>query len=223
VSHQTTNRSFDDLARALAEGSISRRRALKLFAGTAIASLIPSRALADDDDDECVRVCHVPKTATGACDLANARTICVSRRERRRHLNKHSCDTRGRCQTSNTTTTSSTTSTSTSTTSTSTTPMCQPIDGTCSANGQCCSGRCAGSTCAEPCTTDRTTLSNGTCAKPCTSDDDCGGFPCGCFNIVGDRHFCATSGGSGNFCDFDLPEFCVTGEICSVGLCFLAC
>jgi hypothetical protein len=89
--------SFDDLARAVAEGSLSRRGALKLFAGAAIAALIPSRALADDDD--CVRVCHVPRTSTGECDFANARTRCVSRRERRRHLNNHDCDTRGRCQT----------------------------------------------------------------------------------------------------------------------------
>ena len=51
MSQETTNRSFDDLARGLAEGSISRRRALKLFAGTAIAALIPSRALLADDDD----------------------------------------------------------------------------------------------------------------------------------------------------------------------------
>ena len=102
MSPEARERSFDELARGLAEGSISRRRALRLFAGTAIAALIPStRALADDDD--CVRICHVPKRATGACDYANARTLCVSRRERRRHLNRHPCDTRGRCQTSTTT------------------------------------------------------------------------------------------------------------------------
>ena len=56
MSKETTNRSFDDLARAMAEGSLSRRRALKLFAGTAIAALIPSRALADDDDDCVLRL-----------------------------------------------------------------------------------------------------------------------------------------------------------------------
>jgi hypothetical protein len=94
VSQQTTNRSFDDLARAMAEGSLSRRGVLKLFAGTAIAALIPSRALADD----CVRVCHVPfNRETRECDVANARTLCVSRRERRRHLDEHRCDCRGRC------------------------------------------------------------------------------------------------------------------------------
>jgi hypothetical protein len=48
VSQQTTNRSFDDLARAMAEGSLSRRGALKLFAGSAIAALIPSRALGQE-------------------------------------------------------------------------------------------------------------------------------------------------------------------------------
>ena len=47
--------SFDDLARALAEGSLSRRRALKLFAGGAIAALIPSRALAQQQK---VTICH---------------------------------------------------------------------------------------------------------------------------------------------------------------------
>jgi hypothetical protein len=142
---------FDELARAVADGSLSRRRALKLFAGTAIASLIPSRALADgrsrrrsnhddddddegrsrrrrnhddDDDDECfVPVCHVPfDRETGLCDSANARTLFVRRHARRRHLKNHPCDFRGRCPRS--TTSSSTTSSSTtssSTTSSSTT------------------------------------------------------------------------------------------------------
>ena len=41
MSEQTTNHSFDDLARAVAEGSLSRRGALKLIAGTALAALIP--------------------------------------------------------------------------------------------------------------------------------------------------------------------------------------
>jgi hypothetical protein len=96
VSQESTNHSFDDLARAVAEGSLSRRRALKLFAGSAIAALIPSRALADEDD--CVRICHVPFDPwTKECDFANAVTRCVSRSRRRRHLDKHPCDCRGRC------------------------------------------------------------------------------------------------------------------------------
>jgi hypothetical protein len=158
VSEQTTNRSFDDLARAMAEGSLSRRRALKLFAGTAIAALIPSRALADDD--ECVRVCHVPfDRETEECDFANAETRCVSRRERRRHLENHPCDCRGRCANC-------------------LTPACQPAGASCTAtNNQCCSGICEGGTCVcipvcEPCTVDAQCCSgicdeaSGTCADP---------------------------------------------------------
>ena len=50
---------FDELARGLAEGSINRRRALKLIAGTAIASVIPSRVLAQQQK---VTICHKPGT-----------------------------------------------------------------------------------------------------------------------------------------------------------------
>ena len=38
--------NFDELARGLASGSVSRGRALKLFAGAVVGALIPSRALA---------------------------------------------------------------------------------------------------------------------------------------------------------------------------------
>jgi hypothetical protein len=199
VSQESTNRSFDDLARALAEGSISRRRALKLFAGTAIAALIPSRALADDD--ECVRVCHVPfnRETEEECDFANAQTRCVSRRERRRHLENHPCDCRGRCANC-------------------LTPQCLPNGDTCMANDQCCSGICEGEICVcSPegsactggtqccsgncsngfcCPSGYVRLSNGTCAKPCTTDADCpppGEFVCLCVETTGSGSFCGTN------------------------------
>jgi hypothetical protein len=90
VSKETTNRSFDDLARSLAEGSISRRRALRLFAGTAIAALIPSRALAEDED--CVHICHVPfDRDTGRCFYGQRENRCVSRSRLDEHRN-HPCD-----------------------------------------------------------------------------------------------------------------------------------
>jgi hypothetical protein len=162
VSQQTTNRSFDELARAMAEGSLSRRGALKLFAGTALAALIPSRALADDDDDDCVRVCHVPfDRETEECDFAKAETRCVSRSRRRRHLKNHPCDCRGRCRNC-------------------LTPECQDFGVECTANDQCCSGRCAPSqeipgirTCNDPCPVGFVTLSNAACAVPCTTLADC--------------------------------------------------
>jgi hypothetical protein len=83
--HSSSDRAFDDLARALAEGSISRRRALKLFAGTAIAALIPSRALAQQQK---VTICHKP-------DTPDQETIEVSPSAVATHL-RHG-DQRGSC------------------------------------------------------------------------------------------------------------------------------
>src|SRR5918998_2855002 len=111
MSPEARERSFDDLARGLAEGSISRRRALKLFAGTALAALIPSRALAHQQK---VTICHKPGTPA-------EKTMEVPKSAVDGHL-RHG-DHRGPCETETTTTTAAptTTTTSTSTTSTSTT------------------------------------------------------------------------------------------------------
>jgi hypothetical protein len=201
VSQQTTNRSFDDLARALAEGSISRRRALKLFAGTAIAALIPSRALADDDD-ECVRVCHVPfNRATEECDFANAETRCVSRSRRRFHLENHPCDCRGRCANCLT--------------------MCLPNGGSCTTSGQCCSGNCSNGFC---CASGRVGLSNGTCAIPCTTAPECtGGCECTGRSVNPAQGFCSTLIEGGG-CATDAE--CPTGQFCArarVNVCMQAC
>src|SRR5215217_131657 len=74
----TRGHGFDELARSLAEGSISRRRALKIFAGTAIAALIPSRAMAAVTcPSGTVKVCDVPRTANG-CDRSEPVTKCVT-------------------------------------------------------------------------------------------------------------------------------------------------
>jgi hypothetical protein len=219
VSQQTTNRYFDDLARALAEGSLSRRGALKLIAGSALAALIPSQALADD----CVRVCHVPfDREKRECDEANARTLCVSRRERRRHLDEHRCDCRGSCRNC-------------------LTPECQPFGVECTANDQCCSGRCASSgpdqprVCNDPCPVGRVPLSNGTCAVPCTtismppSGADCvpPGAPTG---TISNCDACSAEADTGDgFCagapqgpcegTLDCPE----GQFCVAGTCVSRC
>jgi hypothetical protein len=197
VSQQTTNHSFDELTRALAEGSISRRGALRLFAGTAIAALIPSRALADDDDD-CVRICHVPfDRATEECDFANAETRCVSRRERRRHLENHPCDCRGRCANC--------------------LASCPPDTKLCN-NGQCanccdnadCIGcaTCQSGTCA--CPSGGTVLANGTCARPCTP----GACPTGFCYATNEGAFCASGGSVGNCLGLGNGA-CPTGSLCA--------
>ena len=201
----TRGHSFDELARAVADGSLSRRRALKLFAGTAIAALIPSRALAEDDDD-CVRVCHVPfDRETEECDFAKAETRCLSRRERRRHLENHPCDCRGRCANC-------------------LTPPCQPVGGTCSANDQCCSGRCAGDMCAEPCPSGTVTLSNGTCATACSTDisvcSACADASC-TPEISGVGAFCREGGSNSGLCA--TTSDCPSGRFCAGGMCVVAC
>ena len=65
MARETSERSFDELARGLAEGSISRRRALGLFAGSALAALLPStRAMAAITcPSGTVKICHVPRRA----------------------------------------------------------------------------------------------------------------------------------------------------------------
>jgi hypothetical protein len=159
MATEPPERSFDALAKGLAEGSISRRRALKLFAGSAIAALIPSRALAGGRGhghgkppekcyDPCI--CHRPPG-----NPKNEQTLCLPKKAREAHLKNHSKDSCGSCggttssstttktstTSSSTTTPTSTTSTSTSTTSTST-PMCLPNLSGCTADTQCCSRIC---------------------------------------------------------------------------------
>src|SRR5829696_2574553 len=148
----TRGHGFDELARALAEGSISRRRALKLFAGTAIAALIPStRAMAAIPcPPGTVKICHVPQRADGTCRRGAAKTLCLTPQQAATHA-RHPCDCCGGCGGtdncrepkprtcfSTSSTTSSTTSTSTSTTTT----MCLPNNTACSGDEDCCSGAC---------------------------------------------------------------------------------
>jgi hypothetical protein len=184
---------FDELARGLADGSISRRRALGLFASSAIAALVPStRALADDDHDG-YTVCHVPGTPPN-CDCTRARTIRgLSRRERNRHLRNHPCDSRGNCRnnpycgtTTTTTSTTSTSTTSTSTSTTSTTPICLPEFAECTADTQCCSRICDGPSFPDLCQQCR--FPGGSC----TAGETC----CDVNSISG-------------------PSFCVNGKCCA--------
>ncbi len=176
MSQETTNRSFDDLARAVAEGSISRRRALRLFAGTAIAALIPStRAMAAITcPPGTVKICHVPQRADGTCRRGEAQTRCVSPENAARHAS-HRCDCCGGCGGTDDcrerrdrtcfSTSTTTTSTSTTTPTTSTTPppvqpctpgtLCAGRQGTCYANasgvGTTCGSCGPGGSCTTSC------------------------------------------------------------------------
>ena len=99
MAREMSERSFDDLARGLAEGSISRRRALKLFAGTAVAALIPStRAMAAITcPPGTVKICHVPRRADGTCRRGEAETRCVTPEQAAAKHASHPCDCCGGC------------------------------------------------------------------------------------------------------------------------------
>ncbi len=191
MAREIRERSFDELARGLAEGSISRRRALGLFASSAIAALIPStKAMAAITcPPGQVKICHVPQRADGTCRRGEAETRCVSPENAARHAS-HPCDCCGGCGgTDNCREPKPRTCFSTSTTST--TPMCIPLS-----NG----------TCAKPC--------GGGCLS-----GPCGSFPCGCFcdrNFCGD----VNSQGNSCSNDMDCPvgTFC-SSEFCRTTSC----
>ena len=159
----TRGHGFDELARSLAEGSISRRRALKLFAGTAIAALIPSRAMAVTCPPGTVKICHIP-FEDGRCRRGRAETRCVTPGSDAftRHAG-HRCDCCGECgatdecrenatrtcfSTPTTTTTAGPTPTTTTTagptTSTTTTARCLTRGESCTQTNQCCQGTADG-------------------------------------------------------------------------------
>ena len=205
--------SFDDLARALAEGSISRRRALKLFAGSALAALIPSRALARQQK---VTICHKPGTP-------DQKTMEVPQSAVDGHLGHG--DTLGSCKTTTTSTTETpTTTTSTSTTSTSTTPMCIANGGTCTPQtaSQCCSGNCKSGTCVESCIPPNAKVcdpNNSSAVCTCTSQFS------GCVPESGGESYCRSGADTTREC-FSSCD-CPTGQFChpagDTGLCAVAC
>src|SRR5919112_1578990 len=157
---------FDDLARGLADGTLTRGRALRLMGAALVGGSLASLGIreASADPPGCKRLGKNCTRDTQCC----AGLVCPS----------------GTCQTPTTTTTETPTTTTTETPTTTTTetptttttPMCIPDNAPgCSSNGQCCSGRCASGTCATACPSGTVTLSNGTCAKRCTTDADCPG------------------------------------------------
>jgi hypothetical protein len=207
VSQETTNRSFDELARSLAEGSISRRRALKLFAGTAIAALIPStRAMAAITCPRgTVKICHVPRRADGTCRRGAAETRCVTPEAAATHAG-HPCDCCGGCGGTDDCREPR------PRTCFSTPPMCIPDGEACSADSDCCSSICFGDVCipanaiccrcqggcvpttcvSEPDCSDATAL-NQLCTEICGSFAGCGDFVMGSYTCTPNTCLCGST------------------------------
>src|SRR5215208_609473 len=180
---------FDDLARGLADGSITRGKALRLMGAALLGGTLASLGIggeASADPPGCERAGKHCTRDTQCCGSL----VCLS----------------GTCQTQTTTptpttsttetpaTSTSTTSTSTSTTST-TTPMCLPNGGSCEADSECCTNICDTGICAS-CRSEFSTCDadieccTGICSLTrcsrcrqggdicATTDDCCSGLPC---------------------------------------------
>lgn len=210
MARRTTERSFDELARGLAEGSISRRRALKLFAGTALATLVPARLAEADDDRDCKERGQRCGGGRGKCC---GKLVCREGRCRR-----------PRTTTTTSSTTSTTTTTPTTTTSTTTTPMCIPDGGSCSVGSDCCSGLvCKGPagqrTCAESCVPPNAISCDAADSFSCA-----GGFLGGCVCIEASEGggYCVTSATGdrcSSSCDCPAGQFCQPDPDNPMGLC----
>ena len=170
---------FDDLARALASGELSRRDILKkaagAFAAGAAASLVPEQVLAAGNAD-CATWCHqvFSGSAAGKCtaDAAHGNGACYQCGPKGTNAGLCGgacCPTgqacvKGKC--------------------------CVPDLATCGSNGQCCSGVCCNGSC---CPNGYTCVQNvctapGTCTPlgfACQSDDDCCSKKC-CSNTCTD-------------------------------------
>ena len=117
---------FDDLARGLAEGSLTRGKALRLMGAAVVGGTLGSLGIggeASADRPGCKRIGKNCTRDTQCCGSL----VCLS----------------GTCQTPTTTTTETPTTTTTETPTTSTTPGCRPNNSSCSSDADCCSGFCA--------------------------------------------------------------------------------
>jgi hypothetical protein len=237
---------FDELARGLADGSISRRGALKLFVGSAIAALIPSRALARQQK---VIICHKPGTPAektkevpqsavdghlrhgdrlGPCETTTTTTTETPTTSTTETPTTTTTETptTTTTETPTTTTTETPTTTTTETPTTTTTTMCLPNGSTCSASGTpCCSsafaGGCKRGTCVETCIPPNAIQCdpNNPTACSCTSQGS------GCVPESGGELYCRSGANTATTCATSCD--CPTGQFCQPSgdesFCAVAC
>ena len=206
MSPEARERSFDELARGLASGELSRRKALRLMGaalvGGALGSLGIGAAAADDECKPVNAKCRKNhQCCSGNCSKSGTSRFgtCACQE------NGGSCANNSQCCSGNCA-------------SGTCAAACTSNGGFCfSDDSECCSGNCSNSFC---CPAGWMGLSNGTCAMLCTTGSECGA---GCTCVSGSSgSFCGTGTGSGRSClDDDLE--CPTGEFCVGGQCSAAC
>jgi hypothetical protein len=233
--------SFDELAKGLATGTLSRGKAIRwmdgALLGAALASF-PGVAWANDcrrlgrecrrDSQCCSRNC-VRRGDDKVCGCPEGKTRCNDRCVNLQKNENHCGECFNRCQTDQTCVggvccpDAQVCSTGTGLTCCAEgeecgvegtcTPACLSNGATCTGNTDCCSGRCASGVCAEPCSSDRVVLSNGTCAEACGGViGACAGCG-GCEFAASGASYCRDPFGGLGPCQSD--NDCPTGQFCA--------
>jgi hypothetical protein len=230
VSQQTTNRSFDELARGLANGSISRRKAIKFIAATTLGGFLGLSGIgtAFAKNKTCAQWCaavfgaHTPAAGQCTSDAAHGMglcskcgtttppsSVCCTRNSSNNCISYSgaSCP----CGSSATCLNGSCCPTDQVCGSTCGCPpgqvcqagtCCTSNGGTCTSGGDCCSGNCKSGTCVASCIPPS--------ATPCQSGGDCDGCG-GCGPEVSGGAYCGgqnTSTPCTTSCDCPAGQFC---------------
>jgi hypothetical protein len=181
---------FDDLARGLADGSLTRGKALRLMGAALVGGALGSVGIGEASADP-------PGCKRNGKNCVRNEQCCSG-----------NCSG-GSCQAQTTTTTTTTPTTSTSTSTTSTTPGCLPNGTNCDFDQQCCGEVCNGGICCSGphggCDTDDDCCT-GFCilnacepcrpdGDPCTLDGECCNGTClsgTCTDCMPDESQCTT-------------------------------
>jgi hypothetical protein len=236
MSPEARARSFDELAKGLANGTISRRQALRwmggALAGAEVASLPGVAFAAAGGNTACDAFCHQNFSGrqAGNCTRAGARGTgpcfeCTTAGGCRPSFTKPSCTgvtgqsyncSTCKCECPSGQVACGSQCCSGTCVNGTCIAECVSNGGSCDADGECCSGNCSNGFC---CASGRVGLSNGTCAMPCPTGSGC---VAGCTCDTGSSgNYCGTPG-SGTPCNDDDSE-CPTGEFCARGHCTAAC
>ena len=164
---------FDELARGLADGSLTRGKALRLMGAALVGGTLGSLGIreAAGDPPGCKREGKHCTRDPQCCGSL----VCVSGTCQTPTTSTTETPTTSTSTSTSTTTPTSTTSTSSSTTST--TPGCRPNNSSCSSDADCCSGFCAEDSICRPTSTrfscncvDNQTLQTCINLAPCNSE-----------------------------------------------------
>ena len=146
---------FDELARGLADGSLTRAKALRLMGAALLGGTLGSLGISGEagaDPPGCKRngknckrndqCCSGNCSTSGTCQAQTTTTTTTPTTTTSTTTSTTSTSTSTTTPTTTTSTTTPTTTTSTSTTTTSTTPGCLPDDSRCTTDTQCCGNNC---------------------------------------------------------------------------------